>query len=178
MIVTESVEADSYVQKGTPLVVIEDTAAVEVKCNLRMDELYWIWNQTDQRPTTGADTTRADYQIPNTDVNVLYRLGNREYQWKGKLWRYDGIGLDERTRTVPCRVLVEAPRDVQLLDADAASESMIGPPALVRGMFVALEILAKPRIPLLQVPEEAVQPGSTVWRCARQPTRHRPGRGR
>ena len=39
MVVVESVEENAYVQKGTPLVTIEDTSAVEVRCHLRMDEL-------------------------------------------------------------------------------------------------------------------------------------------
>ena len=45
VIVLEEVEEDSYVNKGTLLVAIEDTSAVEVKCSLRMDELYWLWCQ-------------------------------------------------------------------------------------------------------------------------------------
>ncbi|MBN1852316.1 MAG: HlyD family efflux transporter periplasmic adaptor subunit [Pirellulales bacterium] len=165
MIVVESVEENSYVQKGTPLVTIEDTRAVEVKCQLRMNELSWIWSQTEtQTGLAAADMPYRDYQLPETPVTVVYRLAGNEYTWNGTLWRYDGIGLDERTRTVPCRVLVPAPRQANIRSGDTGIQPPSGPPALVRGMFVALEIHAKPKLELLKVPQIAIQPGNKVWR--------------
>ena len=165
MVVVESVEESSYVQKGSALVTIEDTSAVEVRCHLRMDELCWIWSQTAGEvalDSAGAD--RLEYQIPQTPVTVVYRLAGQDYTWEGVLWRYDGIGLDERTRTVPCRVLVRAPREVRLRTAGGRAEPPTGPPALVRGMFVNLKIHAKPKANLLRLPEVGVQPGNKVWR--------------
>ena len=168
MVVVESVEADSYVQKGTLLVTIEDTSAVEVKCNLRMDELYWVWNQvSDPSATPESQTPQLDYQIPETPVTVVYGLAGSHYTWQGVLWRYDGIGLDEKTRTVPCRVLVDAPREVRVRTSDGFSRPSSGPPALVRGMFVTLKIHTQPKADLLRVPEVAVQPGNQVWRVRR-----------
>jgi multidrug efflux pump subunit AcrA (membrane-fusion protein) len=165
MVVAESVQENSYVQKGTPLVTLESTSTVEVKCHLRMDQLYWIWNQVSETLPMGNPTAPvADYQLPETDVRVVYRLADEEYVWRGVLWRYDGIGVDERTRTVPCRVRVDAPRDVQLRTARGDAKPATGPPALVRGMFVALEIHARPKANLLQVDEMAVRPGNKVWR--------------
>ena len=165
MVVVESVEEDSYVQKGTPLVTIEETSAVEVRCNLRMDELCWIWSQVEGRESPEPDTSaQLEYQIPETPVTVSYRLAGQEYTWDGVLWRYDGIGLDERTRTVPCRVLVNAPRDVSVRTPVGRMEPSGGPPALVRGMFVNMEIHTQPKTDLLKVPEVAVQPGNRVWR--------------
>jgi len=165
MVVVESVEENSYVQKGAPLVTLETTTTVEVKCHLRMDQLYWIWSQASETIFM-ADRSApiAGYQLPETPVTVVYRLADEEYVWQGKLWRYDGIGVDERTRTVPCRVRVDAPREVQLRTADGVVEPTTGPPALVRGMFVALEIHARPKANLLRVPEIAVRPGNKVWR--------------
>ncbi len=165
MVVSESVEKDSYVQKGTLLVTLESTSTVEVKCHLRMDQLYWIWSQ-DSEAFPMADRTApiADYQIPETPVTVVYRLANEEYVWRGVLWRYDGIGVDQRTRTVPCRIRVDMPRDVRLRTTDEVVKPTAGPPALVRGMYVALEIHARPKANLLQVPEIAVRPGNKVWR--------------
>lgn len=43
MIVADLVEQDSFVSKGTPLVMLEDTSAAEVKTSLRMDEIARIW---------------------------------------------------------------------------------------------------------------------------------------
>lgn len=165
MVVEESVEENSYVQKGAALVTLEKTSTVEVKCHLRMDQLYWIWNQGSETPPAASQgALGADYELPETPVTVVYRLANEEYVWQGRLWRYDGIGVDQRTRTVPCRVRVDAPRDVRLRTEEGAFEPAAGPPALVRGMFVALEIHARPRVNLLQVPEIAVRPGNKVWR--------------
>jgi multidrug efflux pump subunit AcrA (membrane-fusion protein) len=165
MVVSETVEENTYVQKGTPLVTIEDTSSVEVRCHLRMDELSWIWRDSLSGQTAApSKSAQLEYQLPETPVTVIYRLGGQEYTWQGVLWRYDGIGLDIRTRTVPCRILVSAPRDVRVRNAEAHSVERSGPPALVRGMFVALEIHAQPKAHLLEVPAIAIQPGSRVWR--------------
>jgi hypothetical protein len=132
-----------------------------------MDELYWIWTQvSDEVAMAVAKDPQRDYQIPETPVTVTYELAGEEYVWSGTLWRYDGIGLDEKTRTVPCRVRVDSPRDVRLRTASGLVEPKTGPPALVRGMFVTLEIHAKPRANLLQLPEDALQPGNKAW-CVR-----------
>ena len=169
VVVADSVEVDSYVTKGTPLALIEDISAVEVKCSLRMDELYWIWQQPPAADARSAiPTPRADYQIPKTPVTITYTMAGRKYTWDGELSRFEGIGLDQATRTVPCRVVVPRPREVRVAAADSdgsASEiSEEGPPALVRGMYVSVEIHAKPEVSLLKVPERAVRPGGRLWR--------------
>ncbi len=164
VIVTDLVEEDDYVRKGTSLVTIEDTSKVEVRCHLRVDELYWLWNQMGLGPGEARERgPQSGYQIPKAPVTVVYRLAGRDYAWKGVLARYEGIGLDESTRTVPCRVLVEAPRDGCVVDADGQLVQCTGPPALVRGMFVTVKIHAQPTARLLQVPEAAVRPGDRVW---------------
>lgn len=192
MVVSESVEQDSFVQKGTALATVEDTSSVEVKCNLMMEDLWWLWEQHDAsqprsasaggdfegggfepgafQPTglipTGDGGSR-DYQLPDVEVNVIWSLGGRDYLWKGRLDRYDGIGVNEKTRTVPCRVVVENPREV-FEEVMAGNQRQVvpahnGPPALVRGMFVELKILCRPRTPLVSLPEEAVRPGKELW---------------
>jgi multidrug efflux pump subunit AcrA (membrane-fusion protein) len=167
VIIREMVEEDSYVQKGTSLAKLEDTSAVEVKCNLRMEELYWLWSQghADDHPSPAGSPTR-DYQIPHAPVTVHYELGGRRYQWQGVLSRFDGIGVDERTRTVPCRVLVANPREVEIQKTGEGTPSVVGPPALVRGMFVTVSVHAKPETVLLEVPQRSVHPGNTVWQVA------------
>ena len=59
VIVREMVEEDTFVQKGTSLVKLEDTSAVEVRCNLRMDQLLWLWNQESGEVPTAADNAHA-----------------------------------------------------------------------------------------------------------------------
>ena len=163
MIIQEMVEADSYVQKGTILAKLEDTSAVEVRCNLRMDDLYWLWSQSAADANEPADSPTRDYQIPRAPVTVSYELAGRRYMWDGVLSRFDGIGVDERTRTVPCRVLVDNPRKVRADGSGDASGRPVGPPALVRGMYVMVSVHAQPQMTLLEIPQRVVQPGNTVW---------------
>jgi multidrug efflux pump subunit AcrA (membrane-fusion protein) len=163
VVAQEMVEEDSYVQKGTSLVKLVDTSAVEVRCNLQMQDLYWLWSQTAADDKNEAGSPTHDYQIPPAPVTVQYELSGRRYQWAGVLSRFEGIGVDEKTRTVPCRVLVDKPREVRVDGADATAGDLVGPPALVRGMFVTVRVHAQPQVRLLRIPQRAIQPGSTVW---------------
>lgn len=116
-IVTDYVEQDDYVKKGDPLVQINDTATMEVACNLKVEELYWVWLQSRRFSPGEADGGQPPhmaqrFQIPQMAVEVVYPFQGFEYVWKGRLSRYEGTGLDAKTRTVPCRVLIERPGDV------------------------------------------------------------------
>jgi multidrug efflux pump subunit AcrA (membrane-fusion protein) len=177
VVVSDAVEADGYVQKGTQLLVFEDTSKTEVKCKLEMEDLFWLWNRramSNSAPT--LPTTGRAYEIPETPVRVVYRLAWRkdiEFVWEGTLSGYDGIGLDEKTRTVPCRIVVNEPqaqtkhrRGVSATDASVSLPGLSGPPALVRGMFVTVRLQLDPDVQLLRLPEETLRPGNTVW-CVR-----------
>ncbi len=138
IIVADRIEQDAFVQRGTSLVTIEDTSKVEVKCKLNMADLFWLWDR--KPPSEGAivDDGPADaYQIPETPVEVVYRL----------------VGRDN----IEC-VVVDNPRE----RASAAGET--GPPVLLRGMYVTIRIQVDPRTPLLRVSEPALRPGNVVWR--------------
>lgn len=173
VVIQDMVEADSYVSKGTQLLTFEDTSKVEVKCHLKMDELYWLWLQaqsSEKRAGQAAplkdlsSVARRDYQLPRTPARVVYELAGRRFAWQGVLSRYEGIGLDEATRTVPARAIVARPRQVRVLDAHGESLGRAaGPPALVRGMYVTVRLHAEPNIPLYTVPERAVRPGDRLW---------------
>ena len=161
VIIRDLVEEDSFAQKGTPLVTIEDTSHVEVRCNLRMDDLYWIWDQRAGKPVASSESgEKSDgYRLPKTPVDVIYELVGRAgavYKWSGHLERYDGLGLDQETRTVPVRVVVNEPHRPGATDDS-------GPSTLVRGMYVTVLIKASPVSPLVRIPERAVQPGNRVW---------------
>lgn len=155
MIITDLVEEGDYVQKGTPLVTLEDTSKVEVRCNLEMRDLFWVWGQRD---TGSGKASSAWFQLPaKKDVDVIYTLAGlreRSYHWKGRLDRFEGFGLDEKTRTVPCRVVVDQPRRA----------GRTGPPVLLPGMFVTVEIPVEPELRLLEIPARALRPGNVVWR--------------
>ena len=162
VIVEEYVEVNSYVQTGATLLTIEDTSSVEVRCNLRVEQLFRILNQ----PHLERQARRQDdesYELPPQPVDVQYELAGQTFVWSGVLSRYDGIGLDEKTRTAPCRVRVDKPREVRFAGSAGPVESG-GPRALVRGMYVTLQMELESDAPLLLVPELSLRPGNRLWR--------------
>ncbi|MEM6980917.1 MAG: HlyD family efflux transporter periplasmic adaptor subunit [Planctomycetota bacterium] len=186
VIVQENAELNTFVDRGNPVVTMEDTSSVEVSANLRSDQLFWIVSQRQTAnnnqpaglanelassvPATG-DIRTAGYTLPQTPVRIRYQVTGREdtsYVWSGKLLGYDGIGMDEQTRTVPVRVLVDDPRSFEverngeLISSDGRLRPA-GPTALVRGMFVNLQFILDPVVPLFLVPAEALRPGNRVW---------------
>ncbi|QDT89746.1 efflux RND transporter periplasmic adaptor subunit [Gimesia algae] len=169
VIVEDSVEEDGYVKVGDPLVTIEDTSAVEVSTDLRMEELSLLWQhaaQAAQGNRTATDpSNRHDlgYQLPQLPVKVSYELGGRKFVWDGELSRFDGIGLDEKTRTVPCRIIVSDPRPSAILVNGQPTNRIVGAPPLTRGMFVVIDIPLKGNVSLLKLPEMAIRPGNLVW---------------
>jgi len=171
VIVEDSVEKDGYVKVGDPLVTIEDTSAVEVRTNLRMEELYQLWQHAAHTAKkvpselVAVQSNRHDmgYQLPQLPVNVTYDLGGRQFVWKGKLSRFDGIGLDEKTRTVPCRIVVSDPEASKILVNGSPTDQLVGAPPLTRGMYVSIEVPLEGNVSLLEIPETAVRPGNLVW---------------
>nr|WP_236615852.1 HlyD family efflux transporter periplasmic adaptor subunit [Rhodopirellula europaea] len=180
VIASEQAELNTFVARGNPVVTMEDTSKVEVATSLRTDQLYWVLNQkTSQSPieelNAPANGAHRGYKLPPTEVKVQYQLSGRDdvtYVWDGQLIGYDGIGLDEQTRTVPVRVVVDQPQmfDVQRRGDDESTkrpteENVIstGPTALVRGMFVRLQLQLQPAVPLVILPSEALKPGNRVW---------------
>ncbi|QDT27468.1 multidrug resistance protein MdtN [Gimesia panareensis] len=182
VIVVDSVEKDGYVKVGDPLVTIEDTSSVEVRSNLRMEELYQLWQYAAQTAQKNRDQktkalsleksgsqadnkTRHDlgYQLPQLPVKVSYEIGGRKFVWDGRLSRYDGIGLDEKTRTVPCRIVVSDPRPSNILVNGQPASQVVGAPPLARGMYVSIDIPLKGNVSLLEIPETAIRPGNLVW---------------
>ncbi|MFG0263978.1 MAG: HlyD family secretion protein [Rhodopirellula sp. JB055] len=180
VIASEQAELNTFVTRGNPVVTMEDTSKVEVATSLRMDQLYWVLNQkTTQSPidelNAPANGAHRGYKLPPTEVKVQYQLSGRDdvtYVWDGELIGYDGIGLDEQTRTVPVRVVVDQPQifEVQRQNDDGSISKTIdesiastGPTALVRGMFVRLQLQLHPAVPLVILPAEALKPGNRVW---------------
>ena len=164
LIVEDMVEQDAHVQNGTQLVRINDSSTAEVKCGLKMDELFWIWNQTGDRYATDQTLSAAEtFEVPATPVTVTFRMMDRYFHWQGVLSRYEGTGLDIATRTIPCRVVVKEPRDVRITDAQGNPVPYNGPRAMVTGMYTTVRVHAQPTARLLSIPENAVRPGNRIW---------------
>ena len=101
------------------------------------------------------------YRLPPTPATVFYRIGGQTFAWDGVLSRYEGKGINEKTRTVPCRILVENPQQARVLDRSLPEA--VGPGALRRGMYVTVVVHARPATTILQLPEHAIRPGNVVW---------------
>ncbi|MCA9228621.1 MAG: HlyD family efflux transporter periplasmic adaptor subunit, partial [Planctomycetales bacterium] len=169
VIVQESVEAGSFVQRGAQLVTIEDTSRVEVRCSLEMEDLYWIWDQPGAVRPRDSLPSASGYQLPPTPVSIEYRLSGNDdivYRWNGTLNRFDGIGLDEQTRTVPVRVVVDDPRAVSAINSHTGETlpNATGPQALVLGMFVNVVVHTQPSARIVRIPDSALRPGEQVVR--------------
>ena len=162
MVVEDKVEQGSFVAKGTPLVTIEDTSAAEVRTSLEMDDLARIW--AGRRETAASDgRIGAQFDAP---VTVTFRIGDAVYEWDGFLSRQEGRGLDEKTRTLPCRVIVPRPDQVRAMDRYGAALPVPPPAAprsLFRGMFVQVLLHVDTPEPLVSIPEEAQRPNGEVW---------------
>jgi multidrug efflux pump subunit AcrA (membrane-fusion protein) len=162
IVVEDKVEQDSFVAKGAPLVTIEDTSAAEVRTSLEMDDVARIWSA--RRPVGAAE--RAAHEQLDTPATVVFRIGDAEYAWEGVLSRQEGRGLDEKTRTLPCRVLVRDPRAVKAIDRYGAAMAQLppgAPRALLRGMFVEVRVHVDTPQELVSIPEEAQRPSGDVW---------------
>ncbi|MBL8892856.1 MAG: HlyD family efflux transporter periplasmic adaptor subunit [Planctomycetaceae bacterium] len=162
VVVSENVELNGFVQPGATIMVFEDTSRAEVRCNLRQDQLDWLWKHAPQAATQATDNalgTEIAYRIPRVPVKVRYASGSEQIEWDGMLDRFDGLGIDQRTKTIPTRVVVAQPIAV----------GSRGNRALVRGMFVKLRI-ELPTEPLrelnqffVELPNKSILPGNKVW---------------
>ena len=160
IVVNEQADLNTFVTRGSPLFTIENTSKVEVSTSLRMDQLYWI---LDQNAAENIDPT-SSYDLPATEVIIEYQVTGRRgmvHRWKGRLLSYDGIGLDPRTRTVPVRVIVDEPsQSYEHQDESSAKQSKT---PLVRGMFVQVRLLIRPKTQLYVIPTKALQPGNRIY---------------
>lgn len=159
MVVEDKAEQGSFVAKGTPLVTIEDTTAAEVRTNLEMDDIARIWGG--REPGEGLD--RDGFNAP---VTVVFRIGDAVFEWPGTLSRQEGRGLDEKTRSLPCRVRVPDPTAVRAIDRYGAAMPQLpasAPRSLLRGMFVQVLVHVPVNDPLVSIPEEAQRPSGEVW---------------
>lgn len=162
VIVSEQADLNTFVNRGSTLVTIEDTSKVEVATSLRMDQLYWVLDQRD-RGAAPIDAATSGYDLPATPAIIRYEVAGREglvYRWQGRLLRYDGIGLDPVTRTVPVRVVVDDP--TLFIDERGQTRRANGATPLVRGMYVSVHLLIEPTTELVAIPARALQPGNRV----------------
>lgn len=161
IVVRDMFEQGDYVAPGTQVVLFEDTSRAEIVCNLTASDLDWI-----RKHSTGSrmdlesqdeQIGRAVYRLPKTPV-AIFDTSEPDVVWHGVLERFDGIGRDELTKSIPCRIVVENPV------VDTAN----GQRALVRGMYVKCRMEVQTSTvaedqKFLTFPEVALRPGDFVW---------------
>ena len=154
VIVRESVEEGSFVAVSNALFVIEDTSKSEVICNLTPGELAWL------RRYAGDDTNQSNelggvYDVPRVGVEI-FEQNEPRIVWSGVLERFDGIGRNQTTKSIPCRIVVADP----VCDVEGDDRRV-----LVRGMFVKCRAIlsASKSLDLASIPLVAIRPGDYVW---------------
>lgn len=180
-VVTLHVEANDFVRRGDPLIEISDSSHIEIRCSLLVEQIYWVWlaagrltgsQSPDASPAflpppdnkaVPSVPPLAELEIPKLPVRVLYDFGGGPVAWQGVLSRYEGSGLDQQTRTVPCRILIDNPTQPIPVGDVAEFDLSRTPPRLFTGMFVDIELPIDPPIELLQVPIAALRAGGQVW---------------
>jgi biotin carboxyl carrier protein len=161
-IVEDRVEQDNYVARGGALVRLNETSRMEIECSLGVDQLYWLWVQAGILSPGEEASPQSLLELPQTPVTVAFAFEGIECQWDGVLSRYEGNGLDRKTRMVPCRVRIDQPTHVRT-HADSPRKAGISLPALLSGMYVTVRIPVQPSVPLLSMPPAALRPGGQVW---------------
>lgn len=158
-IVADEVEEGDYARVGDVLVHISDASRMEIQCQLRAEELAWVWQQHQVQGTgrTGADPLN----LPEVPCEVVFEFEGVETIWDGHLARLEGTGIDRDTRTFPCRVQVNEPQKTRV--EQTGGRPHIALPTLLSGMYVNVRIPVRSPVPILKVPIEAVRPGGQVW---------------
>lgn len=175
------VEEQAYVTAGQPFARIEDAAAMEIRANLTMDEMHWLWSHrsvavADNAPDSPVVQPRlgqrsmADEILDGNDggapisATVRCQIGGRQHQWNAVFRRVDGSGIDQNTRTVPCMFRVAAPNSTrQRGGRPEKSSEAARSHNLMRGMFVSVEIATNADQDLYRLPRESIRPGKRVW---------------
>ncbi len=161
VVMEDAIEKNGYVSRGTMLAKMEDNSKAEVRFQLEMDELRWLWQQIKTAGDSEVADSQADrFLLPQLPVTVCYEIQGHEFAWNGHLSRYDGAGINAATRTVPCIAVID---DLWAKAGDGGDQTITAPPALMRGMFVKLKMSVPLKVPLLRVPELAIRPGNHVW---------------
>ncbi len=154
VIVDDPFETGTFIQKGTTLLLFEDTSKAEVSCNLQADELYWILRSASTTRVDSPEFLRSgDHFFPPTQVEVVFEFANEVIRWQGMLSRFEGSGIDSRTHSIPCRVVVDQP-----VSTDKATFR-----TLVRGMFVDVNIDLIPPEDVFEISALGLRPDDFLW---------------
>ena len=112
IITREGPEQGGFIQRGGMVAVVQDSSQMEIRCSLPMRQMNWLW-QSNQSEADLPQTNNA-YQLPETPATVHFDMGAATCNWHGRLAYFDGGQVDQQTRMVPCRVIVDRPKEVEI----------------------------------------------------------------
>lgn len=167
VVIQDFAEQDDFVQPGARMIQLEDNSKVEVRFSLRMDQLRWLWNSVDSTAPVDITTTPTDYtyDLPDVPVQVRIEVDGNHFLWPARIDRYDGAGIDPRTRTIPVIAVVDDPTKMEL-KKDEGALPMAAPPTLLRGSYVTVDLTVGKNLQLVSIPVTAYRPNKTVWKFA------------
>ena len=168
VVIQDFAEQDDFVQAGTRLIQLEDNSKVEVRFSLRMDQLRWLWNSVDSSVSVDsnpASTTGYTYDLPDVPVKVRIEADGNHFVWNARLDRYDGAGIDPRTRTIPVIVTVDDPTEIEI-EREEGALPLATPPTLLRGSYVTVDLTVGKGLQLVSIPVTAYRPNKKVWKFA------------
>ncbi len=160
-VVEDEVEEGDYVKMGDTMVHISDGSKMEIKCQLRGEELAWVWQQKIDIPDKDDSVLKDPLNLPPVPCEVRFEFEDIETIWEGYVSRIEGTGIDRETRTFPCRVVVDEPQKTRV--DDTGGRPRVALPGLLSGMFVSVRIPVLSPVPILKLPLEAVRPGGQIW---------------
>jgi multidrug efflux pump subunit AcrA (membrane-fusion protein) len=149
------VETDQFVRKGEVMAEGSGIAVAEIAAQIPIDRLASLIPPEFDPGTITPETLATISQQLGFDAVVRLRTGRLEASWRARFSRL-GHDIDTRTRTIGMIVSVDEPYR-------KAKPGLR--PALVKGMFVEVELRGKPRPGVLVLPRAALHvgaPGETV----------------
>ncbi len=147
----ESVAVGQIVSPGEPVGRLFAADAVEVNVSLSHADAVLIPDLWELQGGGGASRVGA---------RVVARYGEAGYSWEGYVDRGE-VSLDEQTRTVD--VVVRVPDPFSAGVAVEGGDPANGPPPLLVGEFVDVEIEGVSPDRYFRAPRAALQPGNEVW---------------
>ncbi len=142
LVLSEELGIGLTVRVGSPVARIVGTDDAEVIVPLPLAELPW------------CVIPRLSVNTPGSPATLSATIGNRKFQWQGKILRSLGE-IDPKGRMARLAIRVEDPYRLK--------NSKNLPLDLTMGMFVEVTIHGEALNKIVALPRKAMRPDSTVW---------------
>jgi len=147
-----SVEATQFVQAGTKLGVADDIQVAEVEAQFRISQMASFASvfRSELPPHVTFENIAKVTKARGVHAVIRLRAGDRWIEWKGYIVRSSDT-IDEQTRTIGIVAAVTGSYDMAVPGVR---------PPLTKGMFVEVELRARPVAGRLVVPRSSLHDGN------------------